>query len=180
MKVPQGLVESLQTLRSDPCYRFGGSPSAFSERGNIRAPAESASYVVLHRGVWQCFLCDAVPSVDGSVAVTPRDSLHTRLYLAPLGLDVIAEAGRFRHAVLSLATNTLCLQFETGEADGVVLPLKARVCACARVCARACMHACVHTHACVCMCMLACAWVCMRACVKTCVYTCAKSHMPTL
>ena len=66
-----------------------------------------------------CFLCDAAPAANGSVAVTPRDSFRVRAYFEPLGLWLVAEAGRFALLTLSGAggaAGTVAVAFES-QAD---------------------------------------------------------------
>lgn len=46
-----------------------------------------------------CFMCDAALS-NGTLTVSPRDTYHVRAFLEPLGLWVVAEAGRIASVAL--------------------------------------------------------------------------------
>ena len=55
----------------------------------------AASYLHNHSTLGLlCFMCDAAPT-GSSVVVTPRDTYHVRAFIEPLGLWLVAEAGRF-------------------------------------------------------------------------------------
>jgi hypothetical protein len=52
----------------------------------------------------------------GTVSVEPRDSFRQRVYLAPLGLWLTLDSGRFEHVTLDEATNGVEVRFAPGDA----------------------------------------------------------------
>jgi hypothetical protein len=95
----------------------------------------SGSYLVQHptQG-FQCFLCDATTkaptktnAVGSVVTVHPRDSFHRRVYIAPLGLDIVSEAGSFESVTIDFAERKLTVLFNTTAAENKPLPPRARV-----------------------------------------------------
>lgn len=85
----------------------------------------SGSYVVRTELGWSCFLCDLYDT-GAALTIVPRDSFHTRLYLAPVGLDIVMEAGSFVNATLIADAQTLLLQLDTSQTSRV-LPPRARI-----------------------------------------------------
>ncbi len=67
----------------------------------------SGCYVVKHPELgWLCFGGD-LQEKSGRMEVTPKDSFHTRLYVAPLKTFVTVEGGTFEHASLDLSGEIL-------------------------------------------------------------------------
>ena len=60
-----------------------------------------------------CFLCDASVSA-GITTITPRDTYHIRAYIEPLGLWLVAEAGRFT-AISINVSGTVTVIFESQD-----------------------------------------------------------------
>jgi len=79
---------------------------------------ESGSYYVVDKKLGNlCYLCDAKPGQSkGSVIISPRDSYHNQLFIEPLGLYIVAEAGTVDTAELNLLAKTITITFETGSA----------------------------------------------------------------
>ena len=80
----------------------------------------AASYVHNHSTLGLlCFLCDAAPTGGASVVVTPRDTYRIRAFIEPLGLWLVAEAGRFASFTVGPpngASGTVTVTFES-QAD---------------------------------------------------------------
>ncbi|EIE25381.1 hypothetical protein COCSUDRAFT_61600 [Coccomyxa subellipsoidea C-169] len=82
---------------------------------------------------WLCFLCNhvvisqdsssanALPSshmprpVDTVIRMTPRDSYHQRIYIQPLGLYLLAEAGEFDSLQIDFGSRTANVSFRALE-----------------------------------------------------------------
>lgn len=86
----------------------------------------SGSYVTRQNGQWQCWLCDIETDTAGVVTVRPRDSFHTRMYIAPLGLDVQAETGSFAQAAISMHNKQIAFLLAS-SVNGSALPSNARI-----------------------------------------------------
>lgn len=60
-----------------------------------------------------CYLCNhAVHPANGAVSVFPRDSFRRRVYISPLGLELLLEAGRFAELVFDQLGRTITVVFE--------------------------------------------------------------------
>lgn len=76
----------------------------------------TGSYLVNHTVLgFTCFLCDAsTPSASPATAVTvtPRDSFHTRVYIEPLGLHLLALTGVISNVTVDWASQSVTVVFE--------------------------------------------------------------------
>jgi len=74
---------------------------------------EAGSYLVHHKDFGNvCFLCDLTPVQNSSeLTLAPRDSYRQRVYLEPLGLYLVAEAGTFESITVDLNNRRLEVNF---------------------------------------------------------------------
>ncbi len=67
----------------------------------------AGSYVVKHDEFgWLGFGCDVEPTA-GRVTIVPRDAFRQRVYLAPLGLWLTLDCGRFERLAMNLDSQTI-------------------------------------------------------------------------
>ena len=78
---------------------------------------ESGAYFVAHKELGQlCYLCDLQQSettdTNDKVLITPKDSFRRNVFIEPLSLYLIAEAGRIATLELNLAAKMLVINFD--------------------------------------------------------------------
>ena len=62
----------------------------------------TAAFLVRHEDLgWQCYFCDLVLSGE-VLSLVPRDSCHRRVFIAPLGLHIVSDAGTLARVVFLL------------------------------------------------------------------------------
>jgi len=61
-----------------------------------------------------CFLCDWIsPPTPTKLSLAPRDMYHRRVYLEPLGLWMVSEAGRILAVTLDMLARTVRVEMES-------------------------------------------------------------------
>lgn len=82
---------------------------------------ETGAYLVRHPlpGVgWACYLCNLAPGANASyAALVPTDGYGARVYLEPLGLHLVADAGVFAGVAADFAGRTATLTFAPAAAS---------------------------------------------------------------
>lgn len=86
----------------------------------------AGAYLVRDGDAWRCFFCNLRgEATESQITADLLDSFRRRVFVAPLGLDIAAEAGAFKSFGLNLDARTLVLTFDTSTTR--VLPPIARV-----------------------------------------------------
>lgn len=76
----------------------------------------------------RCYLCNLhANATGGGLVLIPVDPFRARVYIAPIGLDLEAEAGSFRALTVDLASQRLVVTFDTVADPNRALPSSARL-----------------------------------------------------
>ena len=82
---------------------------------------ESGAYYVMDKTLGEvCYLCDlaavtSLGAVVGGVVVTPTDSYRRRVFVEPLGLYIVAQAGTFATLAINIRGQTIGMTFDATE-----------------------------------------------------------------
>lgn len=87
---------------------------------------ETGAYYVVDKTLGElCYLCDAAAGVAadgesavGTVTLTPRDAYRRRVFLEPLALYMVTEAGQFASVEITMAKKTIVVTFANDAAGG--------------------------------------------------------------
>jgi hypothetical protein len=77
--------------------------------------ANTATYVVHDPGLGWLAFGGNLKVKDNLILVTPLDSFRSRLYLAPLGLWLTLDAGKFKQAIVDTSTGTVKLMLDPAD-----------------------------------------------------------------
>lgn len=74
-----------------------------------------------------CFMCDVEVNANGNLYIIPRDTYHIRAFLEPLGLWMVAEAGRIASISLpwplSSSSGSVTIEFESSNSTAAMAGL---------------------------------------------------------
>ena len=83
----------------------------------------TASFLVHHADFgWLCYFCDVAHSAD-RLALSPRDSYHRRVFIAPLGLMIQSDGGTLQEVVCTLGASGAIVGIQVVYAPIGVQPL---------------------------------------------------------
>ena len=105
-------------LRSDPVSGDNG-PNFFGHAWNI------ATYVVKHPEFGWLAFGGNIKTENGVIRVTPLDSFRTRVYVAPAGLWLTLDSGKFESVVLNSKTGAVRLGLAAADEFTPVARLRA-------------------------------------------------------
>ena len=77
--------------------------------------ANTATYLVNDRALGWIAFGGNIEKKGGAITVIPRDSFRSRLYLAPAGLWLTLDAGRFKQAIFDPRTGSVRLTFDAAD-----------------------------------------------------------------